>query len=45
MMTDRESLLSAVAKRHAYSLEDAVTDALSFILSTGRLPEKRCRSS
>ena len=32
-MTDRESLLSAVAKRHAYSLEDAVTDALSFILS------------
>ena len=33
MMTDRESLLGAVAKRHAYSLEDAVTDALSFILS------------
>ena len=33
MMTDRESLLGAVAKRHAYSLEDAATDALSFILS------------
>ena len=29
-MTDRESLLGAVAKRQAYSLEDAVTDALSF---------------
>ena len=33
MMTDRESLLGAVAKRQAYSLEDAATDALSFILS------------
>ncbi len=33
MMTDRESLLGAVAQRHAYSLEDAATDALTFILS------------
>ena len=33
MMTDRESLLGAVAKRQAHSLEDAATDALSFILS------------
>ena len=32
-MSDRESLLGAVAQRHAYSLEDAATDALTFILS------------
>ena len=32
-MTERESLLGAVAKRHADSLEDAATDALTFILS------------
>ena len=32
-MTDEETLLGAVAKRHAYSLEDAATDALTFILS------------
>lgn len=32
-MSDRESLLGAVTKRHAYSLEDAATDALTFILS------------
>lgn len=32
-MADRESLLGAVGKRHAYSLEDAATDALTFILS------------
>ena len=33
MMADRESLMGAVAQRHAYSLEDAATDALTFILS------------
>ena len=33
MITDRESLLGAVAKAQAYSLEDAATDALSLILS------------
>ena len=33
MMTNRDSLLGAVAKRQANSLEDAATDALSFILS------------
>ena len=32
-MTERESLLGAVAKRHADSLEDAARDALTFILS------------
>ncbi len=32
-MTNRESLLGEVGKRHAYSLEDAATDALTFILS------------
>ena len=32
-MNDKESLLGSVAKRHAHSLEDAATDALTFILS------------
>ena len=32
-MTERESLLGAVAKRHADSLEDAARDALRFVLS------------